>query len=95
MNVSITPQMVEFVQQQVASGAYQSASEVVRAGLRLLQERERERQARLEHLRRELAIGIEQADRGELVPFDAERIKAEGRRRLAQREALPQECHDA
>ena len=39
MNVSLTPQMVKFVEEQVASGDYQSASEVVRSGLRLLHER--------------------------------------------------------
>lgn len=37
MNVSITPELEGFVQEKVASGRYRSASEVVRAGLRLLE----------------------------------------------------------
>ncbi|MBD2751223.1 type II toxin-antitoxin system ParD family antitoxin [Microvirga sp. BT688] len=36
MNVSITPELEQFVSDRVASGQYQSASEVVRAALRLL-----------------------------------------------------------
>jgi antitoxin ParD1/3/4 len=40
-NVSLTPELEAFVDQTVASGRYRSASEVVRAALRLLDERER------------------------------------------------------
>ena len=40
MNVSITDSLEEFVQGQVKTGLYSSASEVVRAGLRLLRERD-------------------------------------------------------
>ena len=41
LNVSLTPELVAFVMAQVQSGRYGSASEVVRTGLRLLEERER------------------------------------------------------
>ena len=37
---------------------------------------------KLEELRRQIAIGIQQADRGELLPFDIEAIKNEARQRL-------------
>ena len=40
------------------------------------------RRRELEELRRAIAVGVEQADRGELAPLDIEEIKAEGRRRL-------------
>ena len=40
-NVSLTPELEALVDQKVASGRYRSASEVVRAALRLLDERER------------------------------------------------------
>jgi antitoxin ParD1/3/4 len=42
MNVSITPELAAFVQGRVATGRYRSASEVVRAALRLLEEAERD-----------------------------------------------------
>jgi antitoxin ParD1/3/4 len=67
MNVSLTPELEEFVHKKVESGMYLSASEVVREALRLLDERDRLRQLRVEDLRKELIIGIEQADRGELI----------------------------
>jgi antitoxin ParD1/3/4 len=42
-NVSLTPELEAFVDDRVACGRYRSASEVVRAGLRLLEEDERRR----------------------------------------------------
>ena len=83
MNVSLTPQLEEFVKQQVRYGLYSSASEVVREALRLLEVRD----LQLEALRNEIAIGIEQADRGEVSPLDIEAIKKEGRRLLAQQQS--------
>jgi antitoxin ParD1/3/4 len=40
LNVSLTPALEQFIAEQVASGRYQTASEVVRAGLRLLERTE-------------------------------------------------------
>ncbi|HAZ49667.1 MAG TPA: type II toxin-antitoxin system ParD family antitoxin [Cyanobacteria bacterium UBA11369] len=65
MNVSLTPELEQYVQEKVKSGKYLSASEVVREALRLLQEQDQIRQLRLEKLRSEIALGIEQLDRGE------------------------------
>jgi len=79
MNISLTPELTQFVKDLVDSGLYHSSSEVVRDGLRLLRQREQIRQMRLEELRRELAIGIEQLDRGECVEMDEgffDRIRA-------------------
>ena len=53
----------------------------------LLDSHDRMRQLQLEDLRREIAIGIEECDRGETEPFTAEtvrRIAVEGRKRLAE-----------
>lgn len=65
MNVSLTPELEQFVHNKVKSGRYLSASEVVREALRLLEERDRLREIRLETLRKEIAIGVEGSDRGE------------------------------
>lgn len=70
MNVSLTPELEQFVHEKVKSGRYLSASEVVREALRLLEERDRLYQAKLAELQQHLAIGIEQADRGELIDGD-------------------------
>lgn len=67
MNVSLTPQLEEFVAYKVSSGRYSGASEVVREALRLLEEQDRLREIRLDHLRREVAIGLEQIERGQVV----------------------------
>jgi antitoxin ParD1/3/4 len=67
MNVSLTPELERLVNEKVASGMYGSASEVVREALRLLKERDQLREHRLAELKGNIAIGIEQADRGELM----------------------------
>ena len=85
MNVSLTPELERLVQEKLASGLYNSASEVVRESLRLLQERDEIRKMRLEQLRQEIARGVAAAERGELLDLDIAAIKAEGRRRLSQR----------
>jgi antitoxin ParD1/3/4 len=72
MNVSLTPELERYINQKIESGLYQTASEVVRAGLRLLAEREDLHRQTVEELRRELQAGIDEADRGELSPLDAE-----------------------
>ncbi len=75
MNVSLTPDLEELVQQKVKSGRYQSANEVVRAALQLLEQQDMQLQMRLEQLRREVAIGIEQSERGEV--FDGSEVVRE------------------
>ncbi|MGO9261751.1 MAG: type II toxin-antitoxin system ParD family antitoxin [Bryobacteraceae bacterium] len=79
MNVNLGGVFDEFVADLLRSGMYQSQSEVVREGLRLLKEREELKQLRLAELRKEIAIGSQQADRGEFV--DGEETFAEIRRR--------------
>ncbi|MGA3170085.1 MAG: type II toxin-antitoxin system ParD family antitoxin [Chthoniobacteraceae bacterium] len=65
MNVSLTPELEELVQSKVQSGRYQSASEVIREGLRLLDDQDRLRAAQLDEVRRKIQIGIDQLDGGE------------------------------
>jgi antitoxin ParD1/3/4 len=67
MNVSLTPELEALVHDKVKSGRYLSASEVVREGLRLLEERDRLYQERLANLQKEINLGIEQSDRGEVL----------------------------
>jgi antitoxin ParD1/3/4 len=69
-----------FVKQLVESGRYASASEVMRDGLRLLEEQEQLYQIRLDALRKEIQLGLDSGDAGE---WDVEDVKTEGRRLLA------------
>lgn len=84
MNVSLTPEFEAFVDDKLKSGSYTSASEVVRAGLRLLQERDAEHLAHLESLRQEVRLGRAQLKRGEGTPgaevFQRLRKKRQARR---------------
>jgi len=82
INVNLTPQLEEMVRHKVASGMYNSASEVVREALRLMEERDRMREAKLEMLRRDIREGLES---GEPVEWDSEAVKRLGRERLATR----------
>ena len=63
----LTPHFDRFVQQKVDSGRYQSASEVVRESLHLLEEREEARRQLRTGARREIEVGWEQSERGEVV----------------------------
>lgn len=71
MNVSLTPELEEMVAQKVKSGLYNSASEVVREGLRLIVEQDRMREIKLEELRKELQIGLDQLERGEGIEYNS------------------------
>lgn len=70
MNVSLTPELEKFVTQKVESGLYQSASEVIREGLRLLDDHDRLRELHLSEVRKKIQIGLDQLDRGEGIPGD-------------------------
>lgn len=78
MNVNLTPQLEEMVRAKVESGLYTSASEVVREALRLMDEQDRLRAARLDELRREVRKGL---DSGASEPWDAAALKAKARAR--------------
>lgn len=69
MNVSLTPELEEFVEQKVRSGRYHSASEVISEGLRLLDDHDRD-QDPIQEVRNRIQIGLDQLDRGEGIPGD-------------------------
>lgn len=79
MNVSLTPELENYIKQKVSAGMYNSASEVMREALRLLEERDALRELKLEALRRDIREGINELDRGEGTPLDMEEIKAKAR----------------
>jgi len=62
MNVSLTKELEQLVNDKVKSGRYLSASEVVREALRLLEERDRMKEMRLVELRKEIQKGLQSGD---------------------------------
>lgn len=91
MNVSLTPELEKLIQSKVDSGLYNSASEVVRESLRLLHERDRVREVRLEELRKEIKKGVQQLENDEYTVYETEElenliseIKQKGRAKISQ-----------
>jgi antitoxin ParD1/3/4 len=70
MIVSLTPELEQLVEEKVSSGLYNSPSEVIQEALRLLRERDELKEMRRAELRREIARGLEAAERGELISGD-------------------------
>ena len=79
MNVNLTPELEQLIQDKVATGLYASQSEVVREALRLLVEQDERKRDQLIHLREALAEGLQQAERGQLL--DGAALAAELRER--------------
>jgi putative addiction module CopG family antidote len=65
MTIHLSTDREQFVRSLIQAGQYASEDEVIADALQLLEEHNK-----LTALRQEIAIGIEQADRGELEPFD-------------------------
>lgn len=92
MNVSLSPQLEKLIGKKVASGMYNSASEVVREALRLLAKRDRLYESTLKALRQDLRDGIADLEQGRYSEYDdstlgmmVDEITTAGRQRLAAR----------
>ena len=78
MNITLTPDSAQYLHEQLAAGKFPSADAVVSEALR----RMREFEQKMDELRRDIAIGIEECDQGLATPFNEatlEEIKAAGR----------------
>jgi antitoxin ParD1/3/4 len=70
-NVNLTDRFDQFIEVNVRSGRFSNASEMVREGLRLLEQREKEDEAKLEWLRAAAREGFDSIDRGDYVQFES------------------------
>ncbi len=70
MNVSLTPELEEFVAQKTKSGLYNSASEVIRQALRVLITFEDQRTAQIARLNRDIEEGLLDLEQGRIVSGD-------------------------
>lgn len=71
MNVSLTPELEQFVEEKIKSGMYKSQSEVIRESLRLLKREDELRDNQLEDLRREIRIGLNELKEGKGESVDS------------------------
>ena len=74
-SITLSSHFEQFVQNQLATGRYETVSEIIRESLRLMEDKE----ARLSALRGELDIGIDQLDRGEHIDWHHLKTELNGR----------------
>ena len=91
MNVSLTPELERFVEKKVQTGRYQSASEVIRAGLRLLEERDDERlrsvaASSMADLEAKLIEGLNSGSAGKMTERDWKSLRRRVEAHLEKRE---------
>ncbi len=70
MNVSLTPELERLVHQKVQTGRYNSASEVVREALRLMEERDAVQALHKDEIRKQIAAGMASLRAGDSVDGD-------------------------
>lgn len=78
MNISLTPHLEAMIREKVESGSYNSASEVVREALRLLEQEDQLRTLKMQKLRQDILEGL---DSGPSTKFDPQEIKRAARDR--------------
>ena len=80
MHISLTPELEKIVKSKVQTGLYNNASKVIREALRFMETHEELiYQMKLEKLRTKLAVGAQQADRGEFVAQSISKIIEEAK----------------
>ncbi len=84
LNINLTPHLEKLVRQKVHSGRYNTASEVVREALRLMERENEMHSLQLERLRRDIREGL---DSGPARPWSVAEMKRQGRKRLFARKA--------
>ena len=70
-NVVLTNYQASFVERLVSTGRYQNASEVLREGLRMMEQREAEDASRLEALRSAVKVGVDDFEQGRYANFES------------------------
>jgi toxin ParE1/3/4 len=86
-NINLTDHLDRFVEEQVEVGRYRNVSEVMRAGLRLLEQQTREEHGKLELLRSLASEAFEQLDQGQGIELSTERQLAAFIGRIGRRAA--------
>jgi antitoxin ParD1/3/4 len=77
MNITLTPELENLINEKIKSGKYDSPGEVIREGLRLLKEQDELKRIRLEELRREVQKGIDEMREGRFTTYNSTEELAE------------------
>ena len=75
MNVTLTQELEGLIKERMASGLYNSPTEVLREALRLIAERDRLLETQRELLRQDVQAGLDELDRGEFATPTADQVK--------------------
>jgi antitoxin ParD1/3/4 len=86
-NVNLTERLHQFVEEEIEAGRYRNASEVLRAGLRLLEQQRREEQEKLALLRSLASEAFDQLDQGRGIEIRGDRQLRELIERIGRRSA--------
>lgn len=93
-NVNLTEHFDQFIETGITTGRFSNASEVVREGLRLLEQREHEDRAKIEWLRSASKEGFDAADGGDYLALrsdqDIDDFVDQARREVTEKMALEQ-----
>ena len=87
MTVCLTPELQRFVDEKVRAGEFSSADEAVNTLLSYIVQQEQLSGRDLDDLRAKVAVGIVEADRGELSDWDPDEVWAEVERRYAEQQS--------
>jgi len=81
MHISLTPLLESKIKAKVNSGLYNNSSEVVREALRFMEENQDiVQQIKMNHLRQAVAMGADEAEKGEFSPRSVQEIISESNR---------------
>lgn len=81
--IQIAKEQNDFIEDRVSKGRFSSVNELISEAIRLVQEKEKMREAKLAELRSEIQIGIDQFQRGEGIPLEKAFMELDNR--IAQR----------
>jgi len=87
-NINLTEHYDRFIEEQVESGKYQNASEVLRAGLRLLEQQAQTEEQQLSLLKKLAKEGFDSLDQGAGLAFSGENTLRNAIARIGRRAAV-------
>jgi antitoxin ParD1/3/4 len=82
MNITLDPELERFVQEKIRTGQCRSVEEVIQDALSAMRQQETLTAEDVAELRQEIALGLDQLDRGESAPWNAAVLKDEVQRKL-------------